>query len=379
MNKHAALFLVFSALVACTQSTTPPVCEGETFFQDSDGDGFGDDEVGSCEPAAGFVAKRGDCDDSLADIHPDAAETCDQIDNNCDGTIDDADPTLDGNQGAQFFRDADGDGFGTASERTRACVRPAGYAATGDDCDDASGAVHPGAIEVCDLIDNDCDADIDMADPGLDLSTAVSYFVDADGDTFGTGAAQIACIQPSGTATTGDDCNDADFSSKPGGLEKCDGRDNNCDGGIDGTPAAQNQCAALVGTYSGTYSHLAQEKLGATVINSMACNGTGSGSLVLNRNNALQGTFTCTKSGTSGLFDVAQNVVLRAEVGLNGAVTGTVDHTYRSSTIDPLKRTYNVTGTLNGSTLSLSGTGGVFPHPMSAVAWQVSFSFSANK
>jgi hypothetical protein len=381
MNKHAALSLLFASVVGCTQSGPPVVCEGQMFFHDADGDGFGDPDSGTCEPQNGYVTKGTDCDDSAADIHPNAAEICDQVDNNCDGMIDDADPDVDSSGGKIFLRDADGDGYGdNLAPRVRACAAPVGYTELENDCDDTTASVHPGAAEVCDFIDNNCNGKIDLADPSIDLSTAASFFVDADGDGFGSGTAQQACTQPFGTASVGGDCNDSDNSSKPGGVEKCDGRDNNCDGGIDGTPAAPNQCAALVGTYGGTYQHLAQEKLGATVINTMACNGTGSGSLVLNRNNALQGTFTCLAStGGGGLFDQSQSVALRAEVGLTGAVTGTVEHTYRSSSIDPLKRTYNVTGTLNGSTLTLSGTGSFFPHPMSAVAWQVSYSFAANK
>ena len=220
---------------------------------------------------------------------------------------------------------------------------------------------------------------IDLDDAALDLSTALSFFTDADGDTFGSGPEILACVQPSGTSAVDGDCNDGDASSKPGGIEKCDGRDNNCDGGIDGTPAAPNQCAALVGTYSGSYQHLAQEKLGNTVINTMSCSGTGSGTLVLDRTNALQGNFSCTFPSGGGLFDKSQSVALRAEVGLDGTVTGTVEHTYRSSSLDPLKRTYNVTGTLTSSALSLTGTGQVLPHPMSAVPWVVSYSFAASK
>jgi hypothetical protein len=376
MNKHAALCLF---LAACTQAAEPPApCEGDSYFHDGDGDGFGDADIASCEPQAGFVARSGDCDDAVATVHPMAAEVCDQIDNNCDGATDDADPAVDVSGGTLFSRDADGDGFGDRDQPARrACAAPAGHVSNATDCDDGAAAVNPSASEVCDLIDNDCDAIIDMADPSIDLATATSYFRDADGDLFGAGPVELACTQPSGFVPADGDCNDADATSKPGGTELCDGRDNNCDGGVDGTPAAPNQCAALVGTYGGSYQHLAEEKLGTTVINSMSCSGTGSGALVLNRTKALQGTFNCVYNGGLTLFDQTQTVTLRADVALNGAVTGTVEHTY--DTFGPLKRTYNVTGTQTATALTLNGTGSFFPHPMSAVPWQVTFSFAANK
>ena len=59
-----------------------------------------------------------------------------------------------------------------------------------------------------------------------------------------------------------------------------------------------------------------------------------------------------------------------------GNVKGTVEHNYDGFS---QKRTYNVTGTLSGTTLTLAGTGSWFPNVMSAVAWGVTFSFSATK
>ena len=61
--------------------------------------------------------------------------------------------------------DEDGDGF-------RAC----------DDCDDSDDTRFPNATEICDSVDNDCDGDIDDADSNVDLSTASTFFMDADGD-----------------------------------------------------------------------------------------------------------------------------------------------------------------------------------------------------
>jgi len=60
-----------------------------TFYQDSDGDGFGGfTTIQSCTQPSGYVAQGGDCDDSDATINPNAVEVCDGIDNNCNGVVD---------------------------------------------------------------------------------------------------------------------------------------------------------------------------------------------------------------------------------------------------------------------------------------------------
>ncbi|HEU4614666.1 MAG TPA: putative metal-binding motif-containing protein [Kofleriaceae bacterium] len=375
------LWFATSLVTACTSSEKadddPGDCTApQTFYPDSDGDGYGDAAVAGeqhCDAPDGFVARAGDCDDQDAAVHPEATEICDAVDNNCDGAIDDADPAVDLTMAGTFFRDADGDGVGVASETKKACVKPADYAASSGDCDDGAAAIHPGAAEVCDQIDNDCDALVDIDDPDLDTSTAQTFYPDLDHDGYGAGTAMLACNAPSGYVLVDGDCDDADGSSHPGGTELCDGADNDCDGGIDGTAAQPNQCSALVGTYMGSYGHLTQEKLGSTVINSMSCSGTGSASLMLNRTPALQGTFTCVYSGGLTLFSSQQKVTISASVGLDGAVKGTVEHTY--NTFDNLKRTYNVTGTQTATGLVLTGTGSWYPNAMSAVPWEVSFSF----
>jgi hypothetical protein len=60
------------------------------FFEDLDGDGYGDDDSRkrACDPPAGYVDVPGDCDDARADVHPDATEDCDAVDNDCDATVD---------------------------------------------------------------------------------------------------------------------------------------------------------------------------------------------------------------------------------------------------------------------------------------------------
>jgi len=355
-------------------------CEApQLLFPDADGDGFGDAAGGAmhCTQPAGFVARDGDCADNNAAIHPDAKEICDAVDNDCDAMIDDADASLDVATAGTFYRDSDGDTYGDATMTKKACAKPAGYAASSSDCNDTMATINPGAVEVCDFVDNDCDTKIDLADTSIDPASTKQVYRDVDGDTYGAGTAMVVCNVPSGWVLVAGDCNDNDNASRPGGTEICDGADNDCDGGIDGTVALPNRCTSLVGTYSGSYSHLTEEKLGTTVINSMSCTGTGSAALELDRKPGIQGMFTCVYNGGLTLFSQNQRVTISANVALDGTVTGTVEHIYNTSS--SLKRTYNVTGTQTATGLSLMGTGSWYPNPMSAVPWTVNYTFSAMK
>jgi hypothetical protein len=104
----------------------------------------------------------------------------------------------------------DGDGDGTPAS---------------EDCDDADPAVFPGASEVCDGRDGDCDTRIDE-------DVLLTFYRDADGDGSGTfGDTLQACTAPSGYAGSAGDCDDANPAARPGGLEvMADGVDSNCDG-----------------------------------------------------------------------------------------------------------------------------------------------------
>ena len=64
-----------------------------------------------------------------------------------------------------WYGDADGDGYGRSSDVSTACSPPAGYVAQSGDCDDGNGAIHPGAAELCDAVDNDCDRVVDDGAP----------------------------------------------------------------------------------------------------------------------------------------------------------------------------------------------------------------------
>jgi hypothetical protein len=129
-----------------------------------------------------------------------------------------------------YWYDADGDGFGGASRvRTPGCLQPPGYVRNPLDCDDASAAVHPGAFEVCNDADDDCDGDVDLY--ALDEQV---WYRDADGDGFGRWAlTQLDCDQPVGYAATYGDCADTNPSRNPGATETCNGADDDCDGHTD--------------------------------------------------------------------------------------------------------------------------------------------------
>ncbi len=184
---------------------------------DRDGDGYGSNEA-DCDNCT-------DCDDSDVAVHPQADEIYDGVDNDCDGDVDIA--AIDDNA---YFVDEDGDGFG--SIEVRACEQPDGTAIASGDCDDADDRARPNGNEVCDGVDNDCDGDVDDADPGL--TGVPTWFADGDGDGYGdVGAVVEACTQPSGYADNDGDCDDGDPAVKPGASEDCNGIDDDCDGDVD--------------------------------------------------------------------------------------------------------------------------------------------------
>lgn len=61
-----------------------------------------------------------------------------------------------------WFRDADGDGFGSTTDTISSCDAPPGFVSNSGDCNDNSSLVHPGAIEACDGVDNNCDGSVDQ-------------------------------------------------------------------------------------------------------------------------------------------------------------------------------------------------------------------------
>ena len=200
-----------------------------TWYADGDGDRFGtaDDTVLACEPPQGYVDVDGDCDDTSASVNPSALELCDGIDNDCDTLVDGADG--DATDGNTWYEDLDEDGYGSEVVTATGCSQPPGYVAISGDHDDANAAVNPGAVEVCNGVDDDCDGRVDE-----DAADASTWYEDLDGDGHGTTAATVeACEQPEGYAPLPTDCDDTAIAVSPDAPEACNGIDDDCDGMVD--------------------------------------------------------------------------------------------------------------------------------------------------
>ena len=263
-------------------------CDGEAdptssfdvlpFYEDRDDDGYGNVDVrtDACAAPDGYVADTTDCDDARADVNPAATERCDDIntDEDCDGTADDADTSVDTTTFQAWYADSDSDGFGPDSSLVMQCDAPAGFIAVGGDCNDASDnffpgapetdcsdpndyncdgsvayvdadgdlwaacvecddgnpAVNPAATELCNGIDDDCDG---VTDPDS-ASGSLTWYADTDGDTYGDPAASApGCTAPAGYVADSTDCDDTNDMVNPAGIELCNGIDDDCDGMID--------------------------------------------------------------------------------------------------------------------------------------------------
>lgn len=232
------------------------------WYVDADADGYGaPPSFTGCPAPYGYSRTQDDCDDFNPDVNPAGTETCNTLDDNCDGLTDDADPTIEGQR--EWYLDGDGDDQGCMDAVVVACFEPEGFASNFADCNDADATIYRGAVEddctdptdyncdgtieyadadadgwaecvdcadadptrnpdvveICDGLDNDCD---DAADES-DAVGARTFYQDADGDGFGDASVtKTTCNQPNGYVEHGDDCDDAAPERYPGAPDRCD-------------------------------------------------------------------------------------------------------------------------------------------------------------
>ena len=224
---------------------------GTTWYDDVDGDSFPGDARASvsCVAPAGFGPEPTDCDDGQPAINPLALERCNQVDDDCDGLID-GDDAL--STSLPAWVDDDGDGYGDPTQPLSllVCALPPGVSSNAQDCDDARDDAWPGAPEVpYDGVDQDCDGgDLDDVDEdgaafGPDCAdrdprvfpgaVELANGIDEDCDGRIDNGTPRADDDGDGVAELGGDCDDARFDRRPGLPERCDGVDEDCDGTVD--------------------------------------------------------------------------------------------------------------------------------------------------
>ncbi len=211
-------------------------CNGKT------DDGCDDDKDGYCDAAYTVLSPQpnicpkgsGDCDDQNSDQNPGATEVCgNNLDDNCNGSQNDQNAA----GCTTYYFDSDSDSWGlTGSTGKCLCTTSGSYKATKiGDCDESNSAINPGATEICDTKDNNCDGNVD--ENGASGCTNRYYDGDNDGYGINVNACTCASVAPY-TATVSGDCDDTNAAMRPSTIalpwpEKCDNIDNNCDAKVD--------------------------------------------------------------------------------------------------------------------------------------------------
>jgi hypothetical protein len=241
-------------------------CDGQLGPDETDDDGDGNGECqGDCDDTDPTLniddddgdwwsTCSGDCDDSDPSVHPYAVEDCDgRADNDCDGVED----PLELDDDADGASECDGDCDDTDAMLNVADVDGDAFTTCDGDCDDADPATQPWAAELCDGVDNDCDAivpadEVDLDGDGwfecqgdCDDGDAALHPEDLDGDGASPcdgdcddGDADLNIEDGDGDTwdTCEGDCDDEDNTVYPTAPDPVNGVDDNCDGfdGADG-------------------------------------------------------------------------------------------------------------------------------------------------
>ena len=208
-----------AALVACAQPQAKDADGTAPVLSDS---GVEQTDTGPTQPPDRDADGTPDSDDCAPDdgaVHPGAEEICNGLDDNCNGQTDEG--LL-----VTVFADTDGDGHGDPTTETTACTVDAGWVELSDDCDDSRSDVHPGQVDECDNVDNDCDGETDE-DGWVDV------WFDADGDGWGDDDVAATRCPDVLWATQSGDCDDVDSAVNPGATEVCNTIDDDCDGVAD--------------------------------------------------------------------------------------------------------------------------------------------------
>lgn len=200
-----------------------------TYYVDLDHDNYGkisDPGNSLCQnPGIGFSTNHTDCNDGNALINPGAIESCNGIDDNCNGSSDE------GLNFINYYPDIDNDSYGNVlSAGISLCNNPGiGYSVNNEDCNDANSLINPAVLEICNGVDDNCN---DTIDDGFVLT---AFYQDNDNDNYGNSLIVLnACAAPTGYVADSTDCNDNSAAINPGAPEILpNGIDDDCDGYID--------------------------------------------------------------------------------------------------------------------------------------------------
>ena len=172
------------------------------------------------------IPNANDCAPNDASIAPGLPESCNGKDDDCDGQIDEVGAT-----GCTVaYADVDKDGYGDGAKQACVCGSDPNFPTTkAGDCNDIIATIHPDASEACDGGDNDCDG---QTDEGFSLGAACDSGVGAC-KSFG----QMVC-SPDGKSVV------CSAGAQQGGVESCNGKDDDCNGQTDEGFGVGSPCVA---------------------------------------------------------------------------------------------------------------------------------------